>query len=153
MTKIKRHTKIIELIKSRSIETQEELAEELRRNGFEVTQATISRDIRELKLTKIGGEGGRQRYAVLSSVDKQINERLVRVFQDGVLSMDYAGNLLVIHTLEGLAMAVAASLDAMGFSEIIGSIAGDDTLMCVTKSEALAVELLHKLDTILKTKT
>ena len=148
--KIKRHTKIIELIKNHDIETQEELAEELRRNGFEVTQATISRDIRELKLTKIAGLDGKQKYAVLSSVDKQINERLVRVFRDGVLSLDYAGNLLVVRTLEGLAMAVAASLDAMGFTEIIGSIAGDDTLLCVTKTESVAVELLHKLDAILK---
>lgn len=147
--KIKRHSKIIELVNNHEIETQEELADRLRETGYEVTQATVSRDIRELKLTKILSEGGKQKYAVLNPVDSQISDKLIRVFCDGVISMDFAGNILVIKTLEGLAMAVGASLDAMSFQEIIGSIAGDDVLMCVVKNEQTAVSLMGKLNAIL----
>ena len=151
--KIKRHLKIIELVKNNNIETQEELADMLRQSGFEVTQATVSRDIRDLKLTKISTEGGRQKYAVLVSVANQMSDRLIRVFCDGVISIDYANNIVVIKTLEGLAMGVAASLDAMDLSEIMGSIAGDDVVMCVTKTEDAAVSMLDKLNVILNGET
>ena len=131
--KTKRQRKIIELITNYDIETQEELAAELVENGFNVTQATISRDIRELNLTKIATKGGKQKYAVQSSSDIVSNSKYMRVLNDGIITMDTAGNILVVKTVSGMAMAVAAALDAMQIKEILGCIAGDDTIMCVVK--------------------
>lgn len=143
--KTKRQTKILELIQKHDIETQEELSAYLTREGYQVTQATVSRDIRELKLTKIAMDNGRQRYAVLSDADTGMAERLVRVLREGFVSMDYAGNILVIKTVSGMASAVGAAVDAIKLSEIIGSIAGDDTLMCVIRTEEDAVNIMNKL--------
>ena len=131
--KVSRHAKIIELINQYDIETQEELAAKLVENGFNVTQATISRDIRELNLTKIATKGGKQKYAVQSSSDIVSNSEYMRVLNDGIITMDTAGNILVVKTVSGMAMAVAAALDAMHIKEILGCIAGDDTIMCVVK--------------------
>jgi transcriptional regulator of arginine metabolism len=142
----KRHTKIIELIKNYEIETQEELSLLLHKSGFPVTQATVSRDIRELKLTKVPSDNGKQRYSLLVSEEKQINQRLIRIFREGVVSIDFAGNMVVVKTLEGLAMAVGASIDAMGFAEVIGSIAGDDVIICIVKSQDIAESLMNKLN-------
>ena len=148
--KTKRQTKILELIQKHDIETQEELSAYLTRDGYQVTQATVSRDIRELKLTKIAMDNGRQRYAVLSDADTGMAERLVRVLREGFVSMDYAGNILVIKTVSGMASAVGAAVDAIKLSEIIGSIAGDDTLMCVIRTEEDAVNIMNKLRKIEK---
>lgn len=148
--KTKRQTKILELIQKHDIETQEELSAYLTRDGFQVTQATVSRDIRELKLTKIAMDNGRQRYAVLSDADTGMAERLVRVLREGFVSMDYAGNILVIKTVSGMASAVGAAVDAIKLSEIIGSIAGDDTLMCVIRTEEDAVNIMNKLRKIVE---
>lgn len=148
--KTKRQTKILELIQKHDIETQEELSAYLTREGFQVTQATVSRDIRELKLTKIAMDNGRQRYAVLSDADTGMAEKLVRVLREGFVSMDYAGNILVIKTVSGMASAVGAAVDAMKLSEIIGSIAGDDTLMCVIRTEEDAVNIMNKLRKIVE---
>ena len=131
--KTKRQRKIIELITNYDIETQEELAAKLVENGFNVTQATISRDIRELNLTKIATKGGKQKYAVQSSSDIVSYSKYMRVLNDGIITMDTAGNILVVKTVSGMAMAVAAALDAMQIKEILGCIAGDDTIMCVVK--------------------
>ena len=131
--KLERHSKIVELIGKYEIETQEELAEKLTQAGFNVTQATISRDIRELNLTKIATKGGKQKYAVQSSSDIVSNSKYMRVLNDGIITMDTAGNILVVKTVSGMAMAVAAALDAMQIKEILGCIAGDDTIMCVVK--------------------
>lgn len=131
--KTKRQRKIIELITNYDIETQEELAAKLVENGFNVTQATISRDIRELNLTKIATKGSKQKYAVQSSSDIVSNSKYMRVLNDGIITMDTAGNILVVKTVSGMAMAVAAALDAMQIKEILGCIAGDDTIMCVVK--------------------
>ena len=131
--KTKRQRKIIELITNYDIETQEELAAKLVENGFNVTQASISRDIRELNLTKIATKGGKQKYAVQSSSDIVSNSKYMRVLNDGIITMDTAGNILVVKTVSGMAMAVAAALDAMQIKEILGCIAGDDTIMCVVK--------------------
>ena len=131
--KTKRQRKIIELITNYDIETQEELAAKLVENGFNVTQATISRDIRELNLTKIATKGGKQKYAVQSSSDIVSNSKYMRVLNDGIITMDTAGNILVVKTVSGMAMAVVAALDAMQIKEILGCIAGDDTIMCVVK--------------------
>ena len=143
--KAKRQSKILELIQRYDIETQEELSAYLTRDGYQVTQATVSRDIRELKLTKIAMDNGRQRYAVLSDADTGMAEKLVRVLREGFVSMDYAGNILVIKTVSGMASAVGAAVDAIKLSEIIGSIAGDDTLMCVIRTEEDAVNIMNKL--------
>lgn len=120
--KTKRQRKIIELITNYDIETQEELAAKLVENGFNVTQATISRDIRELNLTKIATKGGKQKYAVQSSSDIVSNSKYMRVLNDGIITMDTAGNILVVKTVSGMAMAVAAALDAMQIKEILGCI-------------------------------
>lgn len=139
--KIARHSKIIELIHRYDIETQEELASKLNEEGFEVTQATVSRDIRELKLTKLAMDGGKQKYIILQNQDSQINDKYLRVLKEGYLSVDRAENILVVKTVSGMAMAVAAALDSMNWSEVVGCIAGDDTIMAAirTKEDALVV--------------
>ncbi len=148
--KIGRQTKIIELISKHSIETQEELAELLEQAGYIVTQATISRDIRELKLTKIAVDNGRQKYIVLKNQESGLNEKYVRVLRDGFVSMDIAQNIIVIKSISGMAMAVAAALDALHFDGIVGCIAGDDTVMCVIRSNEEAVKVMEKLTKIVK---
>lgn len=132
--KIARHAKIVDLINQYDIETQEELAELLNKEGFKVTQATVSRDIRELKLTKISLNGGRQKYSVMQAESAGMNEKYLRVLKDGFFGMEMAQNILVIKTVSGMAMAVAAALDAMHWQEIAGCIAGDDTIMCAIRS-------------------
>ena len=123
--KAKRHVKILELIRKNDIETQEELSDYLEREGYHVTQATVSRDIRELKLTKVAVTGGRQKYVSLAENSDDMIEKYNRIFQNGFVSMDMAQNILVVKTAPGMAMAVAAALDAMNCHEIVGSIAGD----------------------------
>ena len=136
--KTKRQAKMLELIKRNDIETQEELSDYLEREGYQVTQATVSRDIRELKLTKVAMSNGRQKYENLS-------QKYVRVFHDGFVSMDMAQNILVIKTVSGMAMAVAAALDAMHMHEIVGCIAGDDTIMCAIRSVDDTVAVMNRL--------
>jgi transcriptional regulator of arginine metabolism len=143
--KSKRQAKIIELVRNQDICTQAELTQLLQDAGIEATQATVSRDIRELKLTKITASGGLLKYALTSLGDMEHMPRLTRVFRDGLVSVDYAGNMLVIRTLNGMAMAVAAALDAMEFPEILGSVAGDDAVLCVVKTEEQAGALAEKL--------
>ena len=126
--KVGRQNKIIELITRHNVETQEELAELLNQAGYQVTQATISRDIRELKLTKVQAENGRQKYVALKK-DADLGEKYVRVLKEGFISMDLAQNLVVVKTVSGMAMAVAAAIDAMHLQGGVGCIAGDDTIM------------------------
>ena len=148
MAKIERHSKIVELIGKYEIETQEELAEYLNRAGYQVTQATVSRDIRELKLSKIQSENGKQRYVVLQGREN-FSDKYIRVLKDGYLSMDMAQNILVIKTVSGMAMAVAAALDALHFHEIVGCIAGDDTIMCAVRSVDDTIIVMEKLRRIM----
>lgn len=143
--KIARHAKILELIENYDIETQDELAQKLCDEGYMVTQATVSRDIREMKLTKIATEKGRQKYAVISGNDTEVAERLTRVFREAVVKMDYAQNMIVVKTLEGMGMAVAVALDNMQNSEILGTIAGDDTVFCVVRTHNQAAAIIEKL--------
>ena len=143
--KTQRHSKIIELIKQFDIETQEELTEKLKESGFDVTQATISRDIRDLKLTKVSSSNGKQKYKFFTQDDTEITEKLISVFKAGVISIDYAQNIIVIKTLNGMAMGVAASLDSMDNDEIIGTIAGDDNIFCIVKIEEKAIKIVEKL--------
>lgn len=147
--KVNRHAKIVELISKYQVETQEELAERLNEAGFRVTQATVSRDIRDLKLTKVPAENGRQKYAVLQSEQSGLGEKYIRILKDGFVSMDMAQNILVIKTVSGMAMAVAAALDAMRWNEIVGCIAGDDTIMCAVRSVDDTILVMDKMKKML----
>ena len=148
--KVNRHAKIVELINKYQIETQDELAEYLNEAGFNVTQATVSRDIRDLKLTKVPAENGRQKYAVLQSAQNGMTEKYVRILRDGFSSMDMAQNILVLKTVSGMAMAVAAALDAMNWNEIVGCIAGDDTIMCAVRTVDDTILLMEKIKKLLE---
>lgn len=150
--KSKRHAKILEIIRKYDVETQEELSELLEEEGFQVTQATVSRDIRELKLTKVSMNNGRQKYAALSEPAEDLSEKYIRVLKDGFASMDMAQNILVVRTVSGMAMAVAAALDAMNFHEIVGTIAGDDTIMCAVRSVEENIQLMDRLRKMLEDK-
>ena len=143
--KIERHAKIIDLISRYEVETQEELADLLNREGVKVTQATVSRDIRELKLTKISMNNGRQKYAVMNTASGNLNEKYLRILKDGFLSMDMAQNILVVKTVSGMAMAVAAALEAMHRPEVAGCIAGDDTIMCANRSVDDTLIVMEKI--------
>ena len=147
--KKKRHATIIGIIGDFDIETQDELVDKLRQKGLIVTQATISRDIKELKLTKIASESGKQKYAIMSDNKNKITERQIRVFKEGVTDIHPAGTIMVIKTLTGMAMAVAASLDAMENNEIIGTIAGDDTIMSVMKDPEDVLIVIERLRRVL----
>lgn len=148
--KRERREKIIELIGKYPIETQEELAEKLEEAGFPVTQATISRDIRELKLTKVSVDGVHQKYTHLQEKETDLSYKYIRVLQDGYLSMDPAENILVIKTLSGMAMAVAASLDNLEVPGIVGCIAGDDTVMCAIRSVGEVPQVMERIGKLLK---
>lgn len=141
-----RHEKIVEIIQNQEVETQEELVELLKSAGFSVTQATVSRDIRLLNLTKIPIGDGRQKYALSEAgADGELEEKYLRVLREGFLSMEKAGNILVVKTVSGMAMAVAAALDALKFPEIIGCIAGDDTIMAAARSAEDTSRVMKKL--------
>lgn len=133
--KTRRQAKILELIQRNDVETQEELSAYLVREGFQVTQATVSRDIRELKLTKIAMDNGKQKYAVITDADSGMMEKYARVLREGFISMDLAKNIVVIKTVSGMAGAVCAAIDAMKFQEMVGSIAGDDTIICIIRDD------------------
>lgn len=147
--KISRQSKIIELINKYDIETQEELADLLMKDGYNVTQATVSRDIRELKLTKVAMDGGKQKYIVLQKTEPGMSEKYARVLKDGFVSMDNAQNIMVVKTVPGMAMAVAAALDALQFSSIVGCIAGDDTIMCAIRSVEETFSVMEKLNKLI----
>ncbi|MCM1468690.1 MAG: arginine repressor [Alistipes sp.] len=150
MKKSLRHGKIIELVEKYNIETQEELAARLNEMGYDATQSTVSRDIRDLNLTKISIEGGRQKYAYPGTVSEELNEKYTRVLQHGFVSMDTAPGLLVIKTVSGMAMAVAAAVDAMKLDGIIGSIAGDDTIMCAVKTAEDAKAVMNAINKVVR---
>ena len=143
--KVNRHAKIVELVGKYHIETQEELADRLKQEGFQITQATVSRDIRDLKLTKVPTDDGRQKYVVLKATENALKEKYIRILKDGFVSMDMAQNILVIKTESGMAMAVAAALDEMHWNEVVGCIAGDDTIMCAIRSVDETVSVMDKL--------
>ena len=143
--KKKRHEKIIELIGQYEIETQEELADRLREEGYQVTQATVSRDIRELKLSKISGGNGRQKYIAFTREETHLGDKYIRVLREGYVSMDLAQNLLIMKSVSGMALAVAAAVDALKLEEIVGCIAGDNTIMMAMRNENAALQVMDKL--------
>ena len=142
--KTKRHSKIVELINSYDIDTQEELAQKLEEGGFVVTQATVSRDIRDLKLSKVVTANGQQKYSLMPKQDG-ISEKYVRILGEAFVSMDMAQNILVVKTVSGMAMAAAAALDSMQMSEIVGCIAGDDTIMAAIRSVDDTVVVMERI--------
>lgn len=146
--KVKRHNEIIELVKTREIGTQEELLDLLKSKGYDVTQATISRDIRELNLTKINA-GDKQKYAVIVK-DEEFSDKYVRVLKEGFVSMLSSGNLIVLKTVIGMAMAVATAIDALEISEIAGCIAGDDTIFIAVSENSSTLDVMNKLKKLTK---
>ena len=144
-----RHQKIIELVDNYEIETQEELADRLKDEGFQVTQATVSRDIRALKLSKVPCGNGRQKYVAMRLEDTHLSSKYIRVLKDGFVSMDQAQNILVIRTVAGMAMAVAAAVDAMKMEETVGSIAGDDTIMVAVRTTDDVQIVMEKISEII----
>lgn len=148
--KRRRLEKIIELIGKYDIETQEELADRLQQEGFRVTQATVSRDIRELKLSKVAAAGGRQKYVLLNHQEHQMAEKYVNILRQAFVSMDSAQNILVIKTVAGMAMAVGAAMDNIGWKEIVGCIAGDDTVMCAIRTPEDTATVMEELEKIVR---
>ena len=148
--KVARHEKIKELIQQYDIDTQEELASRLNEAGFKVTQATVSRDIRALKMMKVTGKDGKSRYVILQELPTELGEKYTRVLHDALLTIDQGQNILVIRTVPGMAMGVAAALDALNWEEILGSITGDDTVMCVARTLEEASSVAERLKSILQ---
>lgn len=150
MKKIRRQSKIIEIVQNNEIDTQTTLLKLLEQEGFKGAQATISRDIRELKLTKATLPNGKQKYTYLVSDEEVYSfEKRHRIFRDAVIDIDFAQNIVVIKTLAGMGNAVGASLDSMKNTEVIGTLAGDDTLLCVLKTEENSIEFIKKIKNII----
>lgn len=147
--KYSRHTKILEIIDEKDIETQDELASELRAAGFQVTQATVSRDIKEMRLIKVLTKDGRYKYASIREKEGVVNERFLKIFRNSVTSIDYAGNLIVIRTLVGSASAAAVSIDALNMKDIVGTIDGDDTIFLAIKDSEKVQELMKQFKELL----
>ncbi|MBE6003917.1 MAG: arginine repressor [Lachnospiraceae bacterium] len=145
-----RHQKIIELVGRMRIGTQEELADILNREGYKVTQATVSRDIKELKLSKVAGNDGNQYYQIIEKEEHVYSEKYIRVLREALMSMDTAGNLLVIRTMAGMANAVAAALDQFKLDKIVGTLAGDDTIMCAMKNAQDALDVKNRIQEIME---
>ncbi|MCY6483767.1 arginine repressor [Clostridium aestuarii] len=150
--KIERHSKILEIIKSKDIETQEELAEELKKKGMDVTQATVSRDIKELKLIKVLSEKGTYKYASITPSENFLSNKMVNVFTNTVINVENVQNFVVVKTLSGSGSAAAEAIDSMNFSGIVGTIAGDNTIFILSINEKKAQELVKKLKKILANK-
>lgn len=145
-----RHSMILELINNYSVETQEDLAALLKENGYNVTQATVSRDIKQLRLVKVASDGGVYKYA--SPKDNhtyEVDEKQRIILMQSVKHVESAQNIVVVSTLAGMAQAAASVLDCMNIKEIVGSIAGDDTIMCVTKTSESAKTLTEKIKSLL----
>ncbi len=150
-TKTQRHEKIKELIRQYPIDTQEELALRLQKAGFEVTQATVSRDVKSLKLTKVTLKDGGSRYAVLEDPMVQSRNKFQRVLEDAVTGLCVAQNLVVVKTVPGMAMGAATSLDSLAWKEILGCVAGDDTIFCACPSKKEAQEVALRLEQLVGT--
>ncbi len=145
-----RHNLILEIIESKDIETQEELAEELKRRNIKVTQATVSRDIKELRLLKVLAEGGKYKYATVERAEKGMSDRFIRILSESVMSIEAAGNLVVIKTITASASAASEAIDSMKWPEVLGTIAGDNTILIIARSEAVVEALLQRFETLIK---
>jgi len=148
--KIDRHSKILQILENNIVETQEDLTELLRNDGINVTQATVSRDIRELKLIKVLTDGGKYKYASYNSDSVTLDSRIVNIFREAVLTIDYAGNFVCLHTITGMASAAAVAIDSIKFSEILGCVAGDDTIFILTRTQDQAADLVNYFRNMIK---
>ncbi|MFI3206561.1 MAG: arginine repressor [Clostridia bacterium] len=143
--KTRRHEKLKELIRENDIDTQEELLSRLRDEGFDVTQATVSRDIKELRLVKTLSQKGKYRYSTGQEASKDISSKFLSLFTDSVISVDSAQNIVVIKCITGMAQAVCASMDANKTYGFIGTLAGEDTIICICTSTETAFEKQEEL--------
>ena len=146
-----RQKAILDIIAAQNIETQEELGAQLQQHGFRVTQATISRDIKELRLIKTLDSDGRYRYSTVKQENDHISSKFHSLFSDAVVGVDYAGNIVVIKCFVGMAQAVCAAMDSLHWDNVVGTLAGDDTFLCITKNEAQSVELVTELKKLIRT--
>ena len=145
-----RQEKLLELISRYEIETQDELIGRLRENGYEVTQATVSRDIRELKIAKMTTGKGSYRYVLPKQVEPSAGVSFSAALIDSITSVDFAENIVVLRTYPGLASAVAGGIDRMDHSQILGCVAGDDTIMIVTRDSDCAAMLSDRIHELLR---
>lgn len=148
--KARRQAKILELIRDQVVETQEDLVDLLSRTGIAVTQATVSRDIKEMRLQKVPAGGGRYRYAMPEDGISVAWERHRRILRDAVLAVDCAENLIVIKTLRGSAPVVGEAIDHLAWDELVGSVAGDDTVLVVIKPRSAAPGLVERLQALIR---
>ncbi|XOQ44496.1 MAG: Arginine repressor [Clostridium sp.] len=148
--KERRHAKILELINKYFIDTQEELLRRLREEGFEVTQATVSRDIKELRLIKTLTANGKYRYTVGQEESKELTTKFYSLFSDAARSVNYAQNIVVVKCLTGMANAVCATMDSLQWENVVGTLAGDDTIFILTKDESSAQRLSSKLNEFIR---
>lgn len=142
--KAARHAMILSIIESMVIETQDELAQELNKKNHNVTQATISRDIKELRLVKVLDKNGTYRYASVDRAETSMFNRFIRIFTESVVSINAANNLIVIKTINASANAAAEAIDSLNWSQIVGTVAGDNTILVVVKTNEMAAEVLKK---------
>ncbi len=150
MMKSRRQMAILEIIGQEEIDTQEGLAQALAARGMQVTQATVSRDIKELRLTKLPTQSGGYRYAAPQASDRSVSDRLHRMLQESLLSATASDNLIVIRTLSGSANVAAEALDSLGWQELLGTIAGDNTVLAVARSAQDAPEIEKRLRELMR---
>ena len=143
--KTSRQEEILQIIESYEIETQEELANQLRARGYKVTQATVSRDIKELRLIKIAGQRSAYRYARPGRHESAVNDRMIRLLSDSTVGTDYAGQMVVVKTLSGSANVAAEAIDNMNWEEVLGTIAGDNTIFVAVRNESFAAEIAGRI--------
>ena len=145
-----RHDLILDIIDKKDIETQEELAAELKARGVKVTQATVSRDIKELRLLKVLSENGGYKYATAERAEKGMSERFIRILAESVMSIESAVNLIVIKTISASAQAAAEAIDSLKWPELLGTIAGDNTILVIARSEEAVESLMARFNTLIK---
>ena len=145
-----RHNLILEIIENKDIETQEELAEELLNHGVKVTQATVSRDIKELRLLKVLSDHGGDKYATVERAEKGMNDRFIRILTESVVSIECVNNMMVLKTLPASASAAGEAIDSMKWNEVLGTIAGDNTLLIIGRSEEAVEAIQNRFNNLVK---
>lgn len=143
--KVTRHAKILEIINSKDIETQEELADELKKSGMNVTQATVSRDIKELKLIKVLSDSGNYKYATIIHTENFLSSKLANIFSQTVLGVESVDKFVVLKTISGSASAAAEAIDSLNFEGIAGTIAGDNTIFVLARDSEKAQTITQKM--------